>query len=135
MEKKSACLPARLSRWGTRRRLTDGEALLALEDWRRALEIPLPVRLERVRREQVSDHRGRRGCSLVGVVTYAEEGCIYHTRALMAEDLVHELLHIRRPDWSEQQVVDETDRLLREVRRPVRRQSRRMPAGAGPTAS
>lgn len=31
-------------------------------------------------------------------------GIIYHTRPLQEDDIVHELLHVRFPDWSEQKV-------------------------------
>lgn len=31
-------------------------------------------------------------------------GIIYHTRPLQDDDIVHELLHVRFPDWSEQKV-------------------------------
>lgn len=99
-------------RWGSRRRLTDAEALQAVVEWRLALGVMQEVRLVRVDRNQVTDHQGRRGCSLVGVVYDAHSATIYHTRALMAEDLVHELLHVRHSEWTEQQVVAQTERLL-----------------------
>jgi hypothetical protein len=31
-------------------------------------------------------------------------GIIYHTRPLQEDDIVHELLHVRFPNWSEQKV-------------------------------
>lgn len=31
-------------------------------------------------------------------------GVIYHTRALNEDDIIHELLHVRYPNWSEQKV-------------------------------
>lgn len=123
---------ALLRRWGRWRRLSDEEAERAAEDWRRVLEVRQAVRLARVDRLQVTDHRGRRGCSLVGVVYNNEEACIYHTRALIAEDIVHELLHARHPQWSEAAVVAETDRLVGP--RPVLRRARLarlVPSGAG----
>lgn len=37
---------------------------------------------------------------------------IYHDRQLTEEDVVHELLHVKYPDWSEDQVNLETEKLL-----------------------
>jgi len=37
---------------------------------------------------------------------------IYHDRQLTEEDVVHELLHVSFPDWSEDQVNLETEKLL-----------------------
>jgi len=38
--------------------------------------------------------------------------CIYHDRLLNKEYIVHELLHVKYPAWSEDQVNAETDRLI-----------------------
>jgi len=46
-----------------------------------------------------SDHHG-------GIAT------IYHDIPLTEEDIVHELLHVKYNDWSEDQVNAETERLL-----------------------
>lgn len=37
---------------------------------------------------------------------------IYHDRDLTEEDVVHELLHVANPDWTEEQVNTQTDILL-----------------------
>ena len=37
---------------------------------------------------------------------------IFHDRPLTEEDIVHELLHVKYPDWSEDQVNKETERLI-----------------------
>ena len=37
---------------------------------------------------------------------------IYHDRPLIEEYIVHELLHVKYPGWSEDQVNKETSRLL-----------------------
>ena len=39
---------------------------------------------------------------------------IYHDRPLLEEDIVHELLHVKNPNWSEDQVNAETEKLLKE---------------------
>ena len=41
-----------------------------------------------------------------------KEGTIYHSRQLTEEDIVHELLHVTNPEWSEDQVNEETTNLL-----------------------
>ena len=37
---------------------------------------------------------------------------IYHDRSLTDNYVVHELLHVKYPDWTENQVNTETERLL-----------------------
>ena len=39
---------------------------------------------------------------------------IYHDRPLIEEYIVHELLHVKYPDWLEDQVNKETERLLKQ---------------------
>jgi hypothetical protein len=105
-----------VQRWGRRRRLSDAQARLAVDEWRGVLGVRHGVRLERIRHYEVTNERGRLGCSLVGVVCDAEAACIYHTRALTTEDLIHELLHVVQPSWREEEVVRETERLLQQAR-------------------
>lgn len=107
-----------IRRWGRLRRLTDEQAEYAMYDWAGCFGVGQELRLERVHPSQVTGDRGRRGCSLVGVVWDARRACVYHTRALTGEDLVHELLHVVHPEWTEEQVVEETARVLRS---PARR--------------
>lgn len=101
-----------IRKWGKRRPLPDTEAQAALRLWAAALRVAPEVQLARVDPRQVTDHRGRRGGSLVGVSLQAEAATLYHTRRLMAEDLVHELLHVGFPHWTEGAVVRETARIL-----------------------
>ncbi len=84
-----------------------------LHYWMQQLVIKHPVRLERASIWSVTDRNGRRGCSLVGVVVDTEGARIIHTRRLTEEDIVHELLHVAHPHWSEEAVVAETARLLK----------------------
>lgn len=55
------------------------------------------------------------GCSLVGIEIDRSEkqACIYHTRRLTEEDIVHELLHILNQEWTEEQVNAATALLLK----------------------
>jgi hypothetical protein len=45
--------------------------------------------------------------------SFTKEAVIYHDRDLTEEDIVHELLHVKYPDWTEDQVNLETDKLLK----------------------
>jgi len=69
---------------------------------------------ERISPLAVCDEQCRVGNHLVGVVAdhAARTATIYHTRRLTTEDVIHELLHVRHPEWSEAEVVAETDRQL-----------------------
>lgn len=92
--------------------MDDELALHRAIGWARVLRIPYPVRLERVSTLHVTNEEGKPGCSLVGVVWDAWAACIFHTRRLSEEDIVHELLHVAFPHWSEDRVVEQTDRIL-----------------------
>jgi hypothetical protein len=92
-----------------------------LELWRLRLNVAIPVRLQRISHWEVTGDNGRRGCSLVGIYWDEDEACLLHTRSLTEEDIVHELLHVAHPCWSEEEVVEETKRLLRFQRTIIRR--------------
>ena len=81
--------------------------------WRAFLGITQMVVTERISRFQVTGESGRAGAALIGVTFDAHRATIYHTRALTVEDLIHELLHVAHPTWSEEHVVYETARLWR----------------------
>ena len=51
----------------------------------------------------------------VGIVPNKEtkKAVIYHDRPLTEEYVVHELLHVKNPDWSEEQVNIETEEQLK----------------------
>jgi hypothetical protein len=69
---------------------------------------------ERLSLFQVCDSYCRVGNSMVGVATdhNSKVACIYHTRQLKEDDIVHELLHVRHPSWTEEQVNRVTKALL-----------------------
>ncbi len=88
-------------------------SLLAL--WQRRLGLEsYAVSCERVSIFQVADDFCCVGNSFVGVCAdhEAKTAVIYHTRQLREEDVVHELLHVRHPSWSEEQVNERTGMLL-----------------------
>jgi hypothetical protein len=103
-------------------RLAARELRTLIDDWREYLEISQVVRTERIDRFQVTDERGRPGAGLIGVVFDAHHASIYHTRTLTPEDVLHELLHVAHPTWSEAAVVRATTRGWR--RRPNGRRQR-----------
>jgi hypothetical protein len=82
------------------------QGLLDLEDYE--------IRHERVSVFAVCDELCRVGNSLVGIRADHErlEAVVFHTRRLTAADVVHELLHLRHPVWSEREVNAATERLL-----------------------
>src|SRR4051812_22399149 len=74
-----------------RHRLRGRDLDLVLAFWTTYLGILVRIQTERIDRYMVTGADGRPGAELVGVV---RDGClatILHTRALTAEDLVHEL--------------------------------------------
>jgi hypothetical protein len=99
--------------------------------WQRRLNLnEYEIRSERVSVFAVCDELCRVGNSLVGILAdhKRREAVIFHTRRLSAEDVVHELLHLRHPEWSEPDVNAETGRLIggcsanvRSTRKEVRR--------------
>jgi hypothetical protein len=100
-------------------RLSQRQLRALIEHWHACLEITQLVRAERISRFQVTDEHGRPGAGLIGVVFDAHQAIIYHTRTLTPEDVLHELLHVAHPTWSEATVVRATTRGWR--RRPSTR--------------
>ena len=81
--------------------------------WREFLAIGQIISTERISPLQVTGEGGRAGCALIGVSFDAWRATIYHTRPMTTEDLIHELLHVAHPLWTEAHVLHETDRLWR----------------------
>ena len=51
----------------------------------------------------------------IAIQSTAKKGTIFHTRALLEDDIIHELLHVRFPDWSEQDVNFWTNLLMKKI--------------------
>ena len=49
--------------------------------------------------------------SFVGVHIAPPKAIIYHSRELREDDIIHELLHIAHPKWSEDRVQERTEEL------------------------
>ncbi len=58
------------------------------------------------------------GHEFVGISIEFEKrkGTIYHTRELYEDDIIHELLHVRFPTWSEEEVNFWTDLLMKQTK-------------------
>jgi hypothetical protein len=83
--------------------------------WQRRLDLDdFEIRHERVSTFAVCDMLCRVGNSLVGIRADHErrEAVVFHTRRLRTADVVHELLHLRHPEWSERGVNSATAPLL-----------------------
>lgn len=86
------------------KRLERWQSLLYIEHW--AIECE-PIDEMQV----IDDLKGTiPGHEFVGITINFRSltGIIYHTRPLQDDDIVHELLHVRFPDWSEEKVNDWT---------------------------
>lgn len=76
------------------------------------------VKIVRISIFQVSDENGRVANSLVGVVTDHQNktACIYHTRRLKEEDILHELFHVKFPLLSEEYINLQVKKTLERTR-------------------
>jgi hypothetical protein len=64
---------------------------------------------------QVTGADGCPGQELVGVIVDGKLATIVHTRPLRDDDIVHELLHVARPEWPHQEIELWTELLLAEA--------------------
>ena len=93
------------------------EPLKLLEAWQVLLDIShWSISLNPIDEMQVVDdlNDGNPGNEFVGIAIDFKnrKGIIYHTRPLLEDDIIHELLHVRFPDWSEQKVNNWTNLLI-----------------------
>ena len=88
--------------------ITYWKSLLKITDW--------VILCESISELQVVDmlENNTNGHEFVGIAINFEEkrGVIYHTRPLYEDDIIHELLHVRFPSWSEDEVNFLTNLLL-----------------------
>ncbi len=85
------------------------QVLNLLEKWQVLLDIHRwTITCEPIDEMQVMDDlKGDKpGHEFVGIAIdfINRKGIIHHTRSLQEDDIIHELLHVRFPDWSEQKV-------------------------------
>jgi len=76
--------------------------ILELDDW--------VIHTEAIRKDQVQYPDDLKLKEFVGISINHDDkyGLINHTRDLTDFDVVHELLHVKHPTWSEDQVNDYT---------------------------
>jgi len=85
------------------------QALLGISDW--------VILFEPISENQVVDESegNTSGHEFVGIqINFKKQiGTIYHTRKLNEDDIVHELLHVAFPIWSEEKVNFWTELLMK----------------------
>jgi len=87
-----------------------------IDKWLKKLELTdWTITLESLNNEQVVCDCPPEDCYFIGVKYDLDNkhAIIYHDRDLTEEDIVHELLHVKNPFWSEDQVNIETEKLLK----------------------
>ena len=86
-----------------------------IQKWKTKLELDdWSITTEAIDHEQVVCDCPPEDCYFIGIHynDVSKKAIIFHDRDLTEEDVVHELLHVKYPDWSEDQVNKETERLL-----------------------
>lgn len=101
-----------------RSEIPDGQDADPIEEWKCKLGISdWRITCEAIDEMQVVDSwfNDTPGHEFVGIAIYREErvGVISHTRQLTEEEIIHELLHVRYPEWNEDQVIFWARLLLR----------------------
>ncbi len=83
--------------------------------WQEKLDIlDYEIQTEYISIFQVIDAFSSVGNSFLGICAdhVNKRASLFHTRKLKEDDILHELLHIRYPDWSESQIIHKTKWLL-----------------------
>ncbi len=89
-----------------------------IEQWQSIFEITeWTISCELISEMQVVDalEDNSPGHEFVGIAINAKkrEGVIFYTRPLCKDDVIHKLLHVRFPTWSEEEVNFWTDLLMK----------------------
>ena len=92
-----------------------------IEEWKSLLQISdWEITCQSISEMQVVDalQGNTPGHEFVGIAIDFDKrkGTIFHTRQLFEDDIIHELLHIRFPDWSEEEVNFWTNLLMKRAR-------------------
>lgn len=80
-----------------------------IETWKNRLGIShWNIACQEIDEMQVTDiwFDNSSGHEFVGIEIHAEDNSaiLYHTRPILEDDIIHELLHVRYSEWSEQKV-------------------------------
>lgn len=90
--------------------------------WKRKLDIQhYRISLQRIAENQVCDDDLNTGIEFVGIYTDHKKfkAFLFYTRELRLDDIVHELLHVKYPDWSDDQVTLETEKIIMKIGSPA----------------
>ena len=95
--------------------MSDSRLIVELSKWQKEFQLHnYKITCERISVHQVSDDNCKRGHEFVGIhadhINYT--AYLYHTRKLHIDDIIHELLHVKYPSWTEETVNHETERIL-----------------------
>ncbi len=95
--------------------MSDSRLTFELSRWQKELQLhDYKITCERISIHQVCDDSCKRGHEFVGILA-DHINCtayLYHTRKLHMDDIIHELLHVKYPTWTEGQVNRETELIL-----------------------
>jgi hypothetical protein len=88
---------------------TKFQSLPLINKWQALLNIPnWKINCESISENQVVDELegNTSGHEFVGIqIDFKNQiGTIYHTRKLNEDDIIHELIHVKHPSWSEDKV-------------------------------
>ena len=93
------------------RMIEQWKSLLQISDWN--------ITCQSISEMQVVDslHDNTPGHEFVGIaiILKRKSGIIYHTRPLLEDDIIHELLHVRFPDFAENEVNFWTNLLMKKT--------------------
>ena len=101
----------------------DAQAMYLIRQWLTRFGLShWKVTTERISVYQVSDDDCGIGSEFVGVSidNAPYSATIHHTRKLTEEDIIHELLHVRHPEWSEEQVNLTTHLLIQQKEKAMK---------------
>lgn len=87
--------------------------------WKRKLKIQhYHISLEKISESQVCDDDLNTGNEFVGIYTDHENLRAYllHTRELKLDDVIHELLHVKYPQWTDEEVSRETEKIMKKLK-------------------
>lgn len=84
-----------------------------INKWINKLDIvEITIKTESILDEQVVYPDGVKDKNFVGICCNDKNCTIYHSRKLTEEDIIHELLHVKYPNKSEEWVINKTKKYL-----------------------
>ncbi len=99
--------------------MSDARIPFIIGYWQEKLQIKhCQVIFQRISPMQVCNDVLQRGQEFIGISTVHKNctACLYSTRKLQTADIIHKLLHVKMPEWSEAHVNIGMYRLLAQMR-------------------